>query len=372
LELFAQQLAHYSLQSSTDTPYVKEAVEITFTAEQKDNSDVMFFFLEPKKSKEYKIVLLNKEAQELGYHHKKTRFRYLLFALKSGKISVDFDFVIKVASDEAVAQVYEGSRDNVKWIETQNTHITLKPLQLQVKNIDKNVSLVGDFTIHSTIDKTVVDAYEGVNLKYFLKGVGFDEFSLHFLNSTKEIEVFEDITKHFNKATKDGFEIQQEYAYAILAKKDFIIPQKKILCFSPKQKQYYTLNTKAYKVKVNALNPQEILDTKESPKTGFLYEQFTNTFLYLLIFIAGYFSAKIPLPILKKKKNQSYLDIKDAKSPKELLFILSNNYLHYKELEAVRQELEIMIYHKGKRRSLKKIKEEILQKVSKRDKEPLL
>jgi hypothetical protein len=369
--LIAQQLAHYNLVSSTNKPYIKEAVEITFTAEQTDNTDVMFFFLEPKKSKYYKIILLKKEAEELGYHHKKTRFYYLLFPLKSGKVTVDFDFVIKVASDEAVAQVYEGSRDNVKWIETQNTHISLQPLQLQVKNIDKNVSLVGDFTIHSKIDKTVVDAYEGINLKYFLKGVGYDDFSLDFLHLNKDIEVFEDITKHYNKATKDGFEIQQEYAYVILAQKDFEIPQQKILCFSPKQKRYYTLTTKAYKIKVNTINPEEILDTKESPEqTNIIDKRFIDIFLYLLIFLAGYFSAKIPLPVFKKKIAPLYADINNTKTPKELLFILSNNYLHYQELEKIRQELETIVYHKKKSRPLKKIKEEVLEKISQKRKEP--
>ncbi|MEO1937282.1 MAG: hypothetical protein ABGW85_01470, partial [Sulfurimonas sp.] len=64
--LYANELVDFSLRANKKHPYVKEAVELTFTAEQKDRSDVMFFFLEAKKSPDYKITLLKKEANELA------------------------------------------------------------------------------------------------------------------------------------------------------------------------------------------------------------------------------------------------------------------------------------------------------------------
>ncbi|MEO1937505.1 MAG: hypothetical protein ABGW85_02605, partial [Sulfurimonas sp.] len=338
---------------------VKEAVELTFTAEQKDRSDVMFFFLEAKKSPDYKITLLKKEAKELVYHHKKTTFHYLLFPLKSGKIAIDFDFTVKVASDEAIAQVYEGSRDNVKWIETDNTHIALRPLELEVKALPHDVDLVGEFEISSQIDKTTTDAYEGIHLKYFLKGLGFDEFNLELIPQNSSLNIFKDIIKHYNKATPNGYEIQQEYSYAILANKDFMIPSQTIHCFSPQKNKYYTLKTKEYQVHVKALNKELLLDKDEYPSEPFFFEKVQNFFLYVLIFLAGFISAKILHREKKKLTKSAFEDIYNTTDAKELLFLLTNKYQNQKEFYPFHHKLEDIVYNTKSTYKFQQIKKEI-------------
>jgi hypothetical protein len=360
--LSANELANYSLKSSTTNPYLKEAVEISFSAEQKESSDVMFFFLEPKKSSDYKITLLKKESTELAYHHKKTTFHYLLFPLKSGEVKVAFDFIIKQASDEAVAEVYEGGRDNVKWIETDNTHIELDPLVLDVKKIADDVVLVGDFRLESSIDKEQVDAYESVNVKYKLTGVGFDEFQLKLIQESSNYNLFEELTKHYNKATKEGYKIEQEYNYAILAKESFSIKAQTIRCFLPKEKRYYTLKTKAYNVTVTPLPKEEILDSEEYPKVDYFYEKVQSFFIYLLIFAAGYMSAKIA-PKRKKEKREAFLDLKKANNAKEMLALLTNKYATYKQLYPFHKELEDLLYSDKKRGEFSTIKSALLKRL---------
>jgi len=364
LSLSANPLAKYELTTNKQTPYIKEAVEITFTAEQLERTDVMFFFLEPQASKEYKITLLKKESTELAYHHKKTTYHYLLFPLKSKDIDVRFHFTIKVASDEAVAQVYEGSRDNVKWIETDNTQIPLKPLTLHVKALQKDVSLVGDFTLQQKVAKTEISAYDTLQVKYFLKGVGFDEFHLELIPPQKGIDIFTNITKHYNKATPDGFVIQQEYNYALVAKEDFTIPKKSILCFSPKKKLYYTLETKAYKIHVTPMDATEILDSNEAPSEPFFYEKVADFFLYLLIFAAGYFTAKISYKKEKKELDKEpFSALKEAKNAKEMLFLLTNRYAEIKALYPFHKELEELVYKNKQSKNFTKIKKAILEKI---------
>jgi len=363
IALNANELAEFNLTANKTSPYVKEAVEITFKAHQKERNDVMFFFLTPKKSNDYTIVLLQKEAKELDYHEKEAEFHYLLFPLKSGEIYVDFDFIIKVASDDAVAQVYTGSRDNVKWIETDDTKIVLSPLKLNVKALEKNVDLVGDFTINSKIDKTKAIAYENINLKYNLKGIGFDKFEHEPLEKLQGVEIFQEIITHNNKATKDGYKIQKEFNYALIADKNFTIPSKTLFCYSPKKKHYYQLNTKAYTITIDSLPQSKLIDKREYPQREDYSENFKNFIIYILIFIAGYITAKINLPLHLKNKLK-YKDIKESTSAKELLYILMHSYSD-KNLEHYYNLLEDIAYNKKAKKSFSKIKREILKELHK-------
>ncbi len=358
LQSFASSLADFKLTAEKKNPFEKEAVEISFVAHQKDKTDVMFFFFTPKKSKDYKIVLLQKESKELAYHEKKTKFRYLLFPLKSGKVTVDFNFIIKTASDQAVAQVYEGSRDNVKWIETDNSKVKVQPLELNVKKLQRDVALVGDFKLSSKIDKTSVKAYESVNVKYYLQGICFDEFHIEPIEKIADIEIFKDVIKHYNKATKDGYKIQREFSYALVGTKSFTIPSKEIHCYSPKSNLYYSLRTKEYKITVKELPKSELLDKADYPKKEDYTEEIKTLLIYLIIFLSGFITAKIKIPLMRKNKEE-FLDIQNAKSAKELLYILMHSYAAY-NLESYCNELENIVYRKNQTKGFSTIKKGIL------------
>jgi hypothetical protein len=368
-------LATFNLSTNNSTPYIKEAVEITFEAKQIDHENVMFFFLTPKPSDKYKIILLNKKTDDIAYHNKKTTFKYLLFGLVAQDIKVEFDFTIKVASDEAVAQVYRGSRDNVKWIETINTKVDIKPLVLDIKPLKQTVDLVGDFKIDSKLKSDKISAYDNVNITYYLDGIGYNEFSIEPIKDIEDINIFSDITKHFSKATKDGYKIKQEYNYALVAKKDFVINSKTIKCYSPKKDKYYTLKTKQYTIKVDKIQSDKLVDKKEYP----LQNNNTNIFndikeylLYIFIFFIGYISAKIELDFNiknnKKETNKAqYNDIKKSKTAKELLHLLISKYNYTKD-EIFFKELEDMVYNKKSKYNFSKIKKKILEQKQDRKK----
>jgi hypothetical protein len=360
LSLFSSSLADFTLTANKTNPFVKEAIAVTFKTKQTDSSDVMFFFLQPKESPNYKIILLKKSSQELNYHNKEAIFEYLLFPLKSGNIEVDFNFIIKVASDAAVAQVYEGSRDNVKWIETDNTNVTLQPLKLHVKKLQHRVDLVGDFTLSSNIDKKSANAYDNINLTYKLQGIGYDAIKIEPLEKIKGTEIFKDIIKQKNSATKDGYKIQREFNYAIVSEKSFTVPSKKITCYSPKKAKYYSLQTKEYNIDIKPLERSELIDKRDFPKPTSSYtENMKHFFIYLLIFIAGYITAKVKLP-LPKRATQNYKDIKESKDAKELLYILMHTYQD-KKLERFYAPLEDIVYNKKSAKDFKKIKKEIVK-----------
>lgn len=360
--LNAVELASHTLTANNITPYEKEPVLLTFVTTQKDHENVMFFFLEAKKSDEYKIELLNKDENELGYHDKETTFTFLLFPLKSGKIAINFNYTIKVASDKAVAQVYEGSRDNVKWIDTTDTHVNVNPLVINVKKQEQHVDLIGDFKLSAKLEKSTLSQYESANITYYLQGTGYDDINLSIIKEIENTKIFSDLIMHYNKATQDGYKIQRELKYALISKKDFTIPSIKIKCFSPKTHQYYTITSKSYDIKVAKANTSALIDKEDFPKQEEEFINIEKYFIYIIIFISGFLTAKfLPNNLGLFKKNSLYKDIKESTSAKDLLNIMSQKY-NQKIFEDEISQLETTVYSKTKV-NFKKIKRSILKKL---------
>jgi len=367
LPLLANELATYTLQANKTDVYVKEAVKITFVAQQKDHTNVMFFFVKAKPSADYEIKLLNKKTTELSYHNFTTTFTYILFPLKEKEMLIDFDFTIKEASDEAVAQVYTGSRDNVKWIETDDTKVIIQPLLIKAKKLQKNVDLVGDFTLSAKINKTHINQYESVNLLYKLEGEGYKDDKLQLLKEIDEVTMFTEIHNAYSKLHERGYSIKKDFIYALSAKKSFKIPTISLKAYSPKKQKYYMLTTPSYNIEVDKIDTSTLLDDEESPSSEPIIsaETMKQLFIYLIVFIAGYITAiYAPQKHIHKPISQEYEDIKRASSAKDLLNILTQNY-HTQEIEQEIKLLEVVIYKNNQEINLNRLKSNILKKIKK-------
>lgn len=357
--LYGSDLASYTLTSSEYSPYVKEAVKLTFVAKQKDHSHVMFFFLQAKESKDYKITLLNKTEKDIDYHNKETTFSYLLFPLRSGFLHVDFDYTIKVASDNAVAEVFKGGRDNVKWIETIDTKIPIKPLLLEVQELTKSPLLVGDFKLSSHLSSDTITAYESANINYTLQGIGYDDINLSFVKESSSVTLFSDIYRESHKATDAGYKMKWIFNYAALSENNFTIEKQSILCFSPTSKLYYRLNTQAYNIEVTPRDKALLLDKEEYPKGENSFAAISRYALYIVLFLSGFITAKIlPSKIPFSHKSEQFKEIQKAKTAKELLRVLlksENRTLFKEQIES----LEAILYQ-SETEDLKQIKESAL------------
>ena len=355
--------AEFSLTTNKTSAYVKEAVEITFVASQLEHTYVMFFFLEPKMSEDYEIELLNKKTTELSYHNYTTTFTYLLFPLKEKKIDVDFDFTIKVASDEAVAQVFQGSRDNTKWIETIDTHIDLEPISIEVKKLEQKVDLVGEFKLSSKLLKSEISEYDSANISYKLIGTGYKDKNFQIIQNIQNTTLFSQTNDAFALATKNGYKISREYTYAIVAKKSFTIPKVEIKAYSPKRNKYYTLVDDAHTIKVTKLDASVLIDDEESPKRKESYiSQMKEPLIALLIFFSGFATAKLyPYLNVRRKKESKFEDIKSCSSAQELILVLLQTYA--REGKKYIDELERIEYKKSDK-SFKEIKSLILKEFS--------
>ncbi len=362
--LFASSIATFEVKTNKTSAYVKEAVEITIKTRQVDHSHVMFFFVEPKKSDDYKAVFLGKEVDDKTYHDAKALFHFVLFPLKpKEKMEVAFDFTVKTATDNAVAKAYTQDHDESGGIDLHPIHIPTKPLVLQVKPLAKPVSLVGDFILTSTIDKKAINQYQSVNLRYLLRGSGYME-GVTLFKTIKGTTVFADTAVLENRITPKGYIVQKEYIYAISAKRSFYIPSVKIEAFSPKRNLYYTLTAPPYNIKVEPIDPTKLIDKEERPHNEPIvrFETLKNIFIYVIVFIFGYFTAKVRnSKFTLKQKNDQYKVIQNTKTPKELLIVLLNKYRNLPRLDDYVTRLEKMIQNNDTV-GFEKLKKEIVKR----------
>lgn len=361
--LLANNLASYSLSTTKQSAFLNEPIEITFSAQQKDHTNHMYFLVEPKKSPDYEIHLLKKVIDDKKYHTSKTEFRYILFPLKSGIITVDFDFTIQTASDSAVAQSFVEDHDDNVAIQMSNKKVKMKPLTLTIKKFTQQVDLIGDFTLKSQLNKKTTTAYEDISLIYTLQGKGYISNKLELLKSIKDVTLFSEKNDIYNRLTTGGYMINRKYIYALSSKKNFTIPAIVLQAYSPKKHQFYTLKTPKYDIVVNAIDTKTLLDTKEAPSS----KEFINStaikqfFIYTLIFIAGYISAKLGESTLFGRKKEKRLDdIRTASSPKELILLLLNKYAT-SDISRYIKDLETLEYQKETTLSFNKIKKSILE-----------
>ncbi|WP_345992046.1 hypothetical protein [Sulfurimonas sp. HSL-1716] len=356
-------LADYGFHIDKKTIYTKEAVEVTFTATQKDQKDAMFFILNPKPSSKYKIELLTQESKKLSYHNYAATFRFVVFPLVSGDIDVDFDFIIKVASDDVMAQIYTGDYSRVKWVEMPSIPVKIPPLRLHVKPLKEKVDLVGDFKIDSHLQASQTNQYGAANISYVLSGTGYVNDDLKLLENVSGATIFSDIKDEISKYTAQGLKIKRDFSYALIAQKDFVIPALTLKAYSPTKNKYYTLSTQAYPIKITSINPDTLVDDKDFPKeNGYDLSTLKNIFIAIIIFLAGFITARLSSEFKFKKvtKKHRFRDIKDAKSPKELIIVLLQNYKN-RDIQEYINELERLEY-KSSQRSFNAIKEEILKK----------
>ena len=346
----ANELASYKLYAEKTDVYEKEPVVIHFEASQQDHTDNMMFLLKPKESNAYKIILLNKKIADKRYHDTHTSYTYLLFPLQAQRLSVGFDFTIQTASDKAVAHSYVDDHDDSIAIQTYNTNMPVKPLLLHVKKLSQDVDLVGDFTLSEHIAQEKINQYDAASITYTLKGTGYEDKGFQPIRQIKDVNIFSEVNDLYEKATKKGYAIKREYIYALSAKKDFTIPSVHIKAYSPTKKEYYTLSESAHTIKVEAIDTSKLLDDEESPSSSSFIaaKSLKEFFIYILIFLTGYATAKFQTPILSKKKHsKAYETIKEAQNPKELLFTLIN--LHKdEEFKKEAKLLEEMVYNNAK------------------------
>ncbi len=339
----------YSFSIDNQTPYKKEAIILDVNISQLDHSQVMFFKFSPKESNDYIFTQIDFKEDD-KYHNLKHEYKYRIYPLKDGNISIEFNMIKLVTTDNSVAYAISGDRDNIKSLVKKDIKVNLAPLRLSVKPIHQNTDLVGDFKLSYTLDKTTTKSYDPVYLHVKLKGKGYLE-PFEIMHSSKKYHVF----AQNPKVTSNSI----VWNYAISSKDNFVLPKVVLNGFNPKTKQSYKLIIPAHKIEVKSVNSSTLVDKDDNPLSSqdIDWSWIGWLFSYIIVFLSGFF---MPHNIFKRwfnKKVSSFDDkIALAKSHKELLtLLLSSNSSKYRE--AIRL-LERVVYN-GESISLSQIKKRI-------------
>jgi len=356
----------YDINSSKKSATVHEAVNISFTTHQKIHNEVMFFDLKPLPSDAYEIISIKEKRHEFNYHDAKKEFEFLLLPTKSGKIEVKFDFQVRRASDDAVAQAYTGSRDNVKSIPTIKVHIDTPTVELNIKKLPDDIHAVGDFNFSMHIDKESVSSYDKVNVVYTLQGRGFLDKNFEPIQKLNSVSIFRGIKEKEPRATKNGYIYKKEWSYALVADKNYTLPKVTLKTYNYRNKQMIDKTTQEKEIVVTKLDIESLLDDEESPNPAVDYTKYIAYFYNFLLFLTGFLVAKLLEYLPKKisKEKNSCEDIKHATTPKELLKYLTP-YFSKIDIEEEILLLESLIYDKNSKVHFEKIKSLVVSKIRK-------
>ena len=350
----------YRLEISDKTPYLKEAVTVTLDAKQRVPGGVINFEFRPVKSSAYELLFLGEEQLHDSDDLNHVRFKYALFPLQRGPITVSYIFISKKASTQEMKEVAIGARNVLRVVKTKNRTIDLGETILNVRPLPEGVELVGHYSLTVVSPPEKVLPFSQVDLSYTLKGYGYPPQMEKILPEIPGVESFVELERFDDKLFH-----KRRFHYALLAEKDFTVPAVAIKAFDPHKEKSYILKTAAYHVEVMPVKADEIIDAGDYPASTVSWATYRVYLYYLLFFVAGFLTA-ILLPLLLERfaKRGGYSstfveNVLKAKEPRELLQLLlsKDRYRYAEEIEA----LEQLVYDK-KDIPLKEIRQRIIKK----------
>lgn len=365
---------NYKLQTDKYNPYVKEAVILTLELNQTNPKKVLLFDFDLLPSKSYNFQRLDMQAAnetpKKGLHAVHIKYTYLLYPLHAGETNINFKLMKKVTTDASVAYSFSGDRDNFKAIVTKDTLVHLNPLSLHVKPLPLHTKLVGDFTLTYDFQKHQAEAYESIPFQIQLKGQGYPPVLENLFPTDNNFTLFKETPMTKTIVSTTGSQSTVTYAMAFAHDKTFTVPKLTLNAFNPKTEKSYMLTVPAHTIDITKVDKRHLLDSIDNPprytsKLTSLWESIETVLRYILVFIAGYFSAMLlrwkKTSIRKKSvpKEPHPLGEKIAacKEPKALLQLLMATDAHRFKLPI--EKLEDSMYADGKI-SLREVKKEVM------------
>ncbi len=353
----------FTAEINNDTPYLKAPVLLSVDINQTNPDVVLFFQFDIPPSKAYRLKQIHALHDDTMYH---THHHYLyrVYPLKTGSVTIDFKLVKRVTNASKVEYSASGDRDDFKKLETKDTPINIKPVILQVKPLPAGTTLVGDFTITHHFSNTAAQRYEPIPFQVVITGKGYPPVIKDLLPKIKGVTFFSQKPDIQKTVSKEGIIYKVVYDFSLSAKQNFTFPEIRLNAFDPQKEKSYTLHIPAQDFNITAVDPADLLDSRDEPKAFTTDLSWATAFLgYLVVFAAGYFSA---MTVKWKKKDLEAEEdpikekIRRCQDEKALLQLLMAT--DSKRFVSVIEALEKGLYKKGKM-NLKTLKAQALEKV---------
>jgi len=363
MPLYAENFS-YDFHVNNPTPYKNEPILLSVDINQTNPEVVLFFNFAVKASKAYRVNQID-SVQDTTLHHSNIHYLYVLYPLKEGEINVAFDLTERVTDEHKLAYSFSGDRDDFKKLETVDHKVIIPPVLLHAKALPKGTQFVGDFKLTSEIRQHQAEAYEPINMKIVISGEGYPPVLDHIFPQEGNITFFRQppVIKRF--PTKKSIRYQVTYTMAVSHHKSFTLSAVALHAFNPLTETSYLLEIPEQHFDITPSNQSTLLDSTDTPSPFHPdFSWFVSLLEYLLVFAAGYLSARI----VKTKKQSTEAarhpfeeKIRSCKDARTLLQVLmaADRKTFAPQIEA----LENGLYREGKM-DLKKIKQSALEKLS--------
>lgn len=282
-----------------------------------------------------------------------TKVTYSLAAQRVGTLDIAAA-QMKIASRKKRRNFFGGFFPEVKW---QNYFSN--DLSIDVKALPSGISLVGDFKIQATVDKTQVQANEAVNITLKVLGDGNLEDIKSFKPYIDGVSIFDEkIAIEQNKLTQQ---------IAFVGDESFTIKPFKIKYLDIKTKEIKEIQTQAINIAVtNAIAKKELIIKRDNNETLVVEKQVTssntgiNNIWIGLAFLGGLILGVLIMLIksfnlLSGKKS---LNLKDHK----MLLVKLIPYKENNDVKEIVNILENNLYASSKEEIDKKVLKEIVKK----------
>lgn len=347
-----------SLKPSKSTLFVGEPFTLELTLKQDKNAQAVDSKFVAPDFKGFWVKGKPQTSRSEDDQYVITKAFYKLAPQREGNLTIE-PAQIKIASRSNAQDTWGMLIPQVKWTTYYSNEV-----HIQAKPLPNNAKLVGNFTIHVSVDKHTINPSEAVNVTVEVDGDGNLEDIPSFKPYINGVNVFDEkIEIHGNKLTQK---------LAFVSDKDFTIPPFSVAFYNLKTKRVEKISTKPIHIKVNgsAAAVQTQLNIKKAEPSVSNAQNNMNQgtsstgidiFWLFIVFVLGtaFGIALMLLKPFKSFKREKAFNIKDEK----LLLI---KLLPFKDkdvdVQKIVDTLESNIYSGKKEKIDKKLLKEILKK----------
>ncbi len=303
-----------------------------------------------------KIDNSNKRYEENGYMVQELDF--LLFPQKSGTLEIKplrVDVQMLDTSSSPSNFTFFSSAPKLKKVYSNN-------LSFNVKALPDNVTLIGDFILNASIDKSEINLGESINYRLEITGFGnfddIEDFKLDIPNTT----IYDNKAKIETKFKDNKYEGKYSKVFSLVPNSSLEIPPFELKFFNKEENKVKTLKTKSFKIKVNGEKQKNVVLQKpiEKEEKVLIEKEFPlvekiKYFLFGALFILLIFCLYIYVKLQKSKKKikETSLNklIKSSKDKSGLMKILipylkKDNELDNLIFECEKSNLEFKVLKK--------------------------
>lgn len=322
-----------------------EAIPIEFIFKRHISEDVRDLRFAPPKFdnfwvKEGKKVQAKQEGNFIVH-----KMNFFIFPQKSG------DFELSPAQVDVGVRTQGRDIFNMLTNQLSWKSVFSNSLSLHVNKLE-GANLYGNFDIKASVDKTSIDANEGVNLTIKITGNGnFDDIEAYDIKINKT-NIYADKPVVKSEAYEDRVKGEFTQKFSISASEDFSIQPLQIRYYDKDLKKVVTKQTEKIDIHVNNVNVERSIQITPSEQKTVKVEVLNYTYI-VFAFIGGILVTLLLIGIVYFFKKQEF-KVPKFKNDKELLQHILKYRGKSQEIDKQISALEENLYANGKNKIDKK------------------